>query len=237
MSIYIGFSCFGVDLLVEHCKLIESNIQPHPNQNQPSSTSIDGHSNSPIEEELEDDNEVAVSIFNRPKILMTSAQGSYTPQEVAIGPYHYWRPELYEMERYKLVSAKRTQKHLQSGHKFQDLVNQLTKHVLRIRTCYHKYLDFSGETLAWMMAIDASVLLEFIQVYPIKDGKVLSRLSSRMSHLVDYAGRKLAHNAILRDMVMLENKIPLFVLRKVLEFQFSSLEAADDMMFAMLAGF
>ncbi|KAF2301452.1 hypothetical protein GH714_024362 [Hevea brasiliensis] len=31
-------------------------------------------------------------------------------------------------------------------------------------------------------------------------------------------GRKSAHNAILRDMVMLENQIPLFVLRKILEF-------------------
>ena len=32
---------------------------------------------------------------------------SYTPQQVAIGPYHYWRQELYEMERYKIASAKR----------------------------------------------------------------------------------------------------------------------------------
>ncbi|PON36887.1 hypothetical protein TorRG33x02_348370 [Trema orientale] len=190
-----------------------------------------------LEEELEDDSEVPVSIFNVPKILMASDPDSYIPQEVAIGPYHYWRPELYEMERYKLASAKRTQKHLQSGHKFQDLVQQLTKHEQRIRACYHKYLDFSGETLAWMMAIDSIFLLEFLQVYAIREGKVVSRLSSRMSHLVDYAGRKSAHNAILKDTIMLENQIPLFILRKMLEFQFSSLEAADDMLLAMLVGF
>lgn len=34
---------------------------------------------------------------------------SYAPQQVAIGPYHYWRQELYEMERYKIASAKRFQ--------------------------------------------------------------------------------------------------------------------------------
>ncbi|GMN49938.1 hypothetical protein TIFTF001_019086 [Ficus carica] len=188
-----------------------------------------------LEEELEDDSEIPVCIFNVPKILMASDPDSYTPQEVAIGPYHYWRPELYEMERNKLAAAKRTQKHLQN-HKFQDLVQQLTKHEHRIRSCYHKYLDFSGETLAWMMAIDASFLLEFLQVYAAKEGKVLNRLSSRMSHLVDCTGRKSAHNAILRDMVMLENQIPLFVLRKMLEFRFSSLVAADDMLFSMLSG-
>ncbi|KAF3450929.1 hypothetical protein FNV43_RR07018 [Rhamnella rubrinervis] len=189
-----------------------------------------------LEEEFDDDGEVPVCIFNVPKSLMASDPDSYTPQEVSIGPYHNWRPELYEMERYKLAAAKRTQKQLR-GLKFQDVVEQLIKLEHRTRACYHKYLDFNGETLAWMMAIDASFLLEFLSVYAVKEGKSLSRLSSRMSHLVDYAGRKSAHNAILRDMVMLENQIPLFVLRKMLEFQFSSLEAADDVLFSMLKGF
>ncbi|KAI6696073.1 hypothetical protein NL676_023783 [Syzygium grande] len=88
-----------------------------------------------------------------------------------------------------------------------------------------------------MMAIDASFLLEFLQIYAIKEGKMLLRVSSRMSHLVDFAGRKSAHNAILRDIVMLENQIPLFILRKMLEFKFASLNEADDMLLVMLMGF
>ena len=188
-----------------------------------------------LEEELEETIEVPVCIFNVPKALMVSDPESYTPQQVALGPYHYWRPELYEMQRYKLAAAKRSQKQLQCLY-FQNLVDQLIKFEPRIRACYHKYLDFNGETLAWMMGIDASFMLEFLQIYAIQEGKVITRVSSRMSHLVDYAGRKSAHNTILRDMVMLENQIPLFVLRKMLEFQFSSLEAADDMLLSMLVG-
>ncbi|KAJ6905727.1 hypothetical protein NC652_023473 [Populus alba x Populus x berolinensis] len=89
-----------------------------------------------------------------------------------------------------------------------------------------------------MMAIDASFLLEFLEIYAIKEGIAITRVSSRsMSHLVDYAGRKSAHNAILRDMAMLENQIPLFVLRKILEVQLSSLELADDLLCSMLLGF
>lgn len=188
-----------------------------------------------LEEELEETIEVPVCIFSVPKALMVSDPESYTPQQVALGPYHYWRPELYEMQRYKLAAAKRSQKQLQCLY-FQNLVDQLIEFEPRIRACYHKYLDFNGETLAWMMGIDASFMLEFLQIYAIQEGKVITRVSSRMSHLVDHAGRKSAHNTILRDMVMLENQIPLFVLRKMLEFQFSSLEAADDMLLSMLVG-
>ena len=60
-----------------------------------------------LEEEVEEDGEFAVSIFSVPKLLMASDPDSYVPQQVAIGPYHYWRPELYEMQRYKIAAAKR----------------------------------------------------------------------------------------------------------------------------------
>ncbi|OMP01470.1 hypothetical protein COLO4_11836 [Corchorus olitorius] len=189
-----------------------------------------------LEAELEDESEIPVTIFNVPKTLLSSDPDSYTPQEVAIGPYHYWRPELYEMERYKLAAAKRIQKNLCNNLQFDDLVQQLVRIVPKVRASYHKLLEFSNETLGWIMAIDASFLLEFLQIYAMKEGKLLTRVSSRMSHLVDYAGRKSAHNAILRDLIMLENQIPLFVLRKVLEVQFPSLDEADDLLLSMLIG-
>ncbi|QCE02140.1 hypothetical protein DEO72_LG8g151 [Vigna unguiculata] len=194
------------------------------------------HIRKTLEEELEEDGgEFAVSIFSVPKLLMASDPDSYVPQQVAIGPYHYWRPELYEMQRYKLAAAKRFQKHLQSCN-LDTLIDQLTKLEQRVRSCYHKFLDFNGETLVWMMAVDASFLLEFLQVYAMQEGAKVQRVSSSMSHLVDYAGKKSAHNAILRDIVMLENQIPLFVLRKMLEFKFSSLESADEMLSMMFIG-
>ncbi|PQQ18607.1 putative UPF0481 protein [Prunus yedoensis var. nudiflora] len=175
-----------------------------------------------LEEELEYDGEIPVSIFSVPKALLASDPDSYIPQEVAIGPYHYLRPELYGMERYKVAAAKRTQKQLQCL-KFQDVVEQLKKLEPRIRACYHKYLDFNGDTLGWMMAIDASFFLELLEIYGAKEGRDLTRVSSRKSHLVDVSGSKSAHHAILRDL-------------KNLEFQFKSLEQADDMLLSMLMG-
>lgn len=190
-------------------------------------------------EELEDETDLQISIFNVPKALKSSKPELYTPQEVAIGPYHHWRPELYETERYKLAAAKRAQRsHRLGGPSLHNFVEQLAKLESRVRACYHRYLDLNGETLGWMMAIDASFLLQFLQVYAIEEVKALSRVSSssRMSHLVDQAGRKSAHNAILRDIVMLENQIPMFILQKTLDFQLCLSEESDGALYSMLTG-
>lgn len=186
-----------------------------------------------LEEEFEEENgEFSISIFNVPKLLMASDPNSYVPQQVAIGPYHYWRQELFEMQTHKLASTKRFQKQLQSL-KIDNLVDQLTKLEQKIRACYHKFLDLNGETLAWMMIVDASFILEFLQFYAMQE-ESRKVISSNMSHFVNYVGRRLSPNAILRDIVMLENQIPLFVLRKMLELKFfSSEENADDVLILM----
>ncbi|KAL8149442.1 putative UPF0481 protein At3g02645 [Apium graveolens] len=191
-----------------------------------------------LEEQFEEDNnEIPASIFSVPPILLHTNPDAYTPQQVALGPYHHWRQELYEMERYKIAAARKTMKHLACFNNFQEIVDQIHVMESRIRACYHKYLNLNGETLAWMMAIDVAFLLEFLEVYARKDGKLLSRVTSRLtSNLVDAAGRKSAHIAILRDILMLENQIPLFLLRKMLEFELGSLDAADDMLLSMLKG-
>ena len=53
----------------------------------------------------DDDTSIPVSVFNVPKALRVHKPEAYTPQLIALGPYHHWRPELYEMERYKLASS------------------------------------------------------------------------------------------------------------------------------------
>uniref|UniRef100_A0ACD5ZPR5 Uncharacterized protein n=1 Tax=Avena sativa TaxID=4498 RepID=A0ACD5ZPR5_AVESA len=192
----------------------------------------------------EDDNGIPVSVFNVPKQLHVHKPEAYMPQFIALGPYHHWRPELYEMERYKLASARRAQRRLRpAGLKFDALVAQFaTRQERKIRAYYHRYLDFSGETLSWMMVVDGAFLLEFLQIYAAAgaagDGKAaLRRVSSRMAHLVDFAGRKSAHGLILRDMLMLENQIPMFLLRKILEPQCASTEEAGELLASMVTGF
>lgn len=60
-----------------------------------------------IDDDLDEDSKIPVTIFAVPKILMATDPDSYIPQQVAIGPYHHLRAELYDMERYKVAAAKR----------------------------------------------------------------------------------------------------------------------------------
>ncbi|CAN1143052.1 Putative UPF0481 protein At3g02645 [Linum perenne] len=164
-------------------------------------------------EQEEEEEEHPVRIFNVPKSLLSTHPHMYTPQQVAIGPYHHHRPELHEAARHKHSSARRLQKRLQPFVTFRYMVDQITSLVPQIRDYYHKYLDFSDETLAWMMAIDGSLLLDLL------------------------ARSGLKNNAMVRDVVMLENQIPMIVLRKILEVEFGFKEIGDDKLKEMLVGF
>lgn len=189
------------------------------------------------EDDLDEEHEsTPVSIFDVPRALKILHPDSFTPQKVALGPYHHSRPKLYEMGRYKLLAAKRVQKQLKPL-KFQNLVDHLTECDLMIRACYHKYLHYDRETLAWIMAVDSCFLLEFFNMFSVKESKQLFRISSIMSHLVDISGRKSGHNAIVKDMIMLENQIPMFLLKKILEFKLGSSDEAQNTLYGMLIGF
>ncbi|XP_044474958.1 putative UPF0481 protein At3g02645 [Mangifera indica] len=198
-----------------------------------------------LEEEFEsnvDETSVAVSIFNVPKTLLLSKPEAYVPHMVAIGPYHHGRLELFEMERYKLISVKRTQGKLQSAcAKFHDLVNQFAEQDTIIRACFHRFLDFDRRTLSWMLAIDAAFLLEYLQPYARRKGggPQVTRVSSLTTHLIDYTRRKSAHQAILRDIIMMENQIPLFLIKKVHVFykHESDERDSDEEFVMMLMGF
>ncbi|KAL6606092.1 hypothetical protein ACP70R_041745 [Stipagrostis hirtigluma subsp. patula] len=189
----------------------------------------------------DDDTGIPVSVFNVPKQLQVYKPEAYTPQLIALGPYHHWRPELYEMERYKLAAARRAQKRLRGGAKLDTLVEQFARMERKVRAYYHRFLDFSGETLSWMMVVDGAFLLEFLQIYAVAagngdGGRPLRRVSSRMAHLVDFAGRKSAYSLILRDMLMLENQVPLFLLRRILDPQCESADEAAELLARMVTG-
>ncbi|KAG6429934.1 hypothetical protein SASPL_107991 [Salvia splendens] len=186
-----------------------------------------------LDEELEQEIEIPVTIFGVPKPLLICDPDSYIPQQVAIGPYHHLRLELYDMERYKVAAAKRIQHELHNV-KLQTLVDRLVKHDHRIRACYHRPLNYGPEALAWMMAVDVCFVFEFIRVCGIKQGKILGKIPSGLCHLIDASGNKTAHNSILRDLLMLENQIPFFVMRMLFELQFSSKETADLKLLAIM---
>ncbi|KAI3727167.1 hypothetical protein L1987_66977 [Smallanthus sonchifolius] len=155
------------------------------------------------EHDDEEIGKIPVSIFSVPAVLLATDPNSYIPQQVALGPFHHWRPEVYDMQRYKLAAARRTQKYMNIS--FERIVEIMKeKDEAKIRPCYHKFIDMSADALIWMMAVDMAFLLEFLVVYSMREqGRTVETVTSSMSHLVDVSGKKPSHMAILRDMTML----------------------------------
>ncbi|KAI4999101.1 hypothetical protein ZWY2020_059854 [Hordeum vulgare] len=191
-----------------------------------------------LEEDVELGDDKPISIFDVLKPLLCTKPEAYVPQLVALGPYHHCHEGLRDMEMYKLSAAKRAQSHLPSMN-FQQLVDVFATLEHRIRSHYHRQLCLTNETLAWMMAIDVSFLLEFLQTFCKTDNHAaLQRMPSRMLHLVDPSRRTCTHGMLLRDIVMLENQIPMFLLVKVVEVWCSSGHTVQrPNLSSMLSGF
>lgn len=193
-----------------------------------------------IEEEIEEeDKKIPASIFCVPQAVVSCKPEAYAPQLFAFGPYHHWRPQLYDMERYKLAAARRTQARL-GGLKFSGIVaNQFLRRDFKIRCHYQRHLDLSAETLAWMMAIDTCFVLEFLQnSYAERQTEAQQAAEpSAASKRMEMERRKMGFNMIFRDIAMLENQIPLFLLQKLLNLMYPSKEQAKQELSNMLVEF
>ncbi|KAL2334417.1 hypothetical protein Fmac_015630 [Flemingia macrophylla] len=158
-------------------------------------------------------NRMPVCIYQVPKSLTCTKPEAFAPQLIAIGPYTHFRPQLYPMERFKVFAAKGVLDHFKK-HDLKQLVEQLRNTGPFIRASYHKYLDFKEDTLLYTMAIDGLFLLDFFHNY-LKE-QVSGSFMRGLEEQVKISGVKLTKDAIIRDIVMVENQIPTYMLMRIL---------------------
>jgi hypothetical protein len=188
-----------------------------------------------LEVQEEEKKELCVSVFNVPKELLAVKPEAYIPQCISIGPYHHWRSELYNMERYKLAAARRFQKRIQGLGMFESVVvEEFKKHEWQIRSCYHKFIDYKEETLSWLMALDAAFLLECLQFYVRHADQSSHSDFKHLGSVLDPNATRAVHNSIVRDLMMLENQLPVFLLQKLLELQLGSRAKAEERLSRLL---
>ncbi|XP_071717086.1 putative UPF0481 protein At3g02645 [Rutidosis leptorrhynchoides] len=146
---------------------------------------------------------VPVCVFSVPKTISQSKPEAYVPQAIALGPYHHFETRLYQMERYKVAAIKSilTQDQVLS---FESLViNTLKEKETMIRASYHKYMNLDQDTLAWIVAVDGLFLLCLLGHYV---------------DIVTLMPKKLINDGVLyRDVMVLENQIPLSLLSVLLK--------------------
>ncbi|WVZ94933.1 hypothetical protein U9M48_040760 [Paspalum notatum var. saurae] len=180
-----------------------------------------------LEREAADELGAAAKVFDVPAVLRETKPEAYLPQHFALGPYHCGRPELRDMERYKLAAAKRAEKLFAGDRKFDHLVQNLLGMQDRMRAPYHRFLELNEQTLAWMMAIDTCFLLDFLERYHRDEA----------TDMVCSAGNWI--DATVRDAMMLENQLPLFLFSEALALRHPNADhaAATDELQAVLGRF
>ncbi|CAI0408481.1 unnamed protein product [Linum tenue] len=138
------------------------------------------------------------SIFHVPESVRIRNRHSFSPQTVALGPYHHWVPDLYRLETLKLAAAKRAHSKFRVSAEFKHFVDEQLAEQLApdLRACYDAHLPMSDAALAWIMAVDGLFLLDLLY-------------------------GDLQDEGLTRDVLLLENQIPMILLTEVVLGKFS----------------
>ncbi|CAM8956876.1 unnamed protein product [Rhodiola kirilowii] len=150
-------------------------------------------------------------IYKVPHYLREGDDRSYVPQIVSIGPYHHGKKRLRNMDRHKWRSLQQIMR--RTEHDVKIYLNALKEIEDKIRACYEGPISIGSDEFVEMMLLDGCFILELFRGategfknlgYPRNDPIFAMRGSM---------------HTIQRDMMMIENQLPLFVLDLLLGIQ------------------
>ncbi|KAK1588315.1 hypothetical protein Q3G72_021996 [Acer saccharum] len=137
---------------------------------------------------------------------------AYVPQIVSLGPYHHGRKRLRQMDRHKwrslYVVLKRTNQDIKV---YIDSMRELEE---KARACYEGPICLSSNEFVEMMVLDGCFVLELFQ------GAALGFMKLGYPRNDPVFAMRGSMHSIQRDMMMLENQLPLFILDQLLGLEF-----------------
>lgn len=182
-----------------------------------------------------------VSIFRVPNFLKKIKGEAYVPKTVSLSPYHHSNAQPLPMDDHKTRALFRMMTrfsiNLASDPNDRDFYLRAKHEILQledeIRNSYEERIDYEPENLAEKQILDGCFILEILRTlggdkFPVAEASnyydpVFER------NKIDYTGFD-----ILNDFLMLENQIPMVVLRKLLELELNSNDNVDTKLFKVL---
>nr|XP_023881610.1 putative UPF0481 protein At3g02645 [Quercus suber]POE74070.1 upf0481 protein [Quercus suber] len=144
-----------------------------------------------------------------PNPLRKWNEEAYTPQVVSIGPFHHNNERLKAMEEHKERYFRSLVKW--SNINLEYLVGTIREMEESIRGCYELTIDLTSDRFVKMILVDASFILELF----IKD-------SSGSWTSDDPIFVQPRADAVMLDLLLLENQLPFFVIQKLHNLVFPS---------------
>ncbi|CAI9110222.1 OLC1v1010218C1 [Oldenlandia corymbosa var. corymbosa] len=150
-------------------------------------------------------------IYRIPQYLREGNDKCFLPQIVSLGPYHHNKRRLRNMDPHKWRAVSHILQRTNHDIKlYLDAVKELEE---RARACYEGQICLSSDEFVEMMVLDGCFILELFR--GVAEG--FSQLGySRSDPIFSMRG---SMHSIQRDMIMLENQIPLFVLDRLFGIQ------------------
>ncbi|KAK3187801.1 hypothetical protein Dsin_027362 [Dipteronia sinensis] len=155
------------------------------------------------------------SIFIVPDQLRKINEKAYEPEIVAIGPYHRGKDHLKAMEEHKL---RYLQKLLQrtGESKLSSYVTAMSAMEERARGCYKGCISLESDEFVEMMLLDSCFIIELFRKNKMIDLRENDDPIFKLDWMLPF---------IARDMFLLENQLPFFVLWELFS---KSTEIPDD---------
>ncbi|RDX67905.1 UPF0481 protein, partial [Mucuna pruriens] len=174
--------------------------------------------------ELEDLRISECSIYRVPYNLRKVNEEAYTPQWISIGPIHLSKHELKPMQEHKKMYFHCFWERVSNEGTIKSYKRYLLDKEQEIRHCYaEKFSDIGKDKFVDMMLLDAVFVMELLlrncqwkSDSSKHEQEYKQTKSFRVRHSDDLILTQswLSRN-ITRDMILLENQIPFFVLQKL----------------------
>ncbi|XP_027335841.1 UPF0481 protein At3g47200-like [Abrus precatorius] len=145
-------------------------------------------------------------IYKVPSNLLKVKEEAYTPLLISIGPVHHKKEVLKEMQEQKQRYFHFFWKRLVNKYDLVQYKAYLEQEEQKIRRCYqNKFTNMSNQEFVEMILLDAVFIME-----------LFLREAKRWEHKDDYlVTQRCVGKSIQRDLLLLENQIPIMVLEKL----------------------
>ncbi|CAI9779525.1 unnamed protein product [Fraxinus pennsylvanica] len=141
--------------------------------------------------------------------VIKSNKDCYDPLVVSIGPYHHGKPELEAFEKLKIPIAQKFVRACGNQVSIEQLYEEVAMVGASVRKCYEKdSTGFDDNKFNRIMFLDACFVLYVLctNLQEEEQNEVTERLVK-------------SFYSVLRDLLLLENQIPLLVLKVLLKFR------------------
>ncbi|KAL2464614.1 Plant protein of unknown function [Forsythia ovata] len=145
----------------------------------------------------------------------------YDPLVVSIGPYHHGKPDLKALEMLKIPFAQQFHRACGDQVLIEELYAEVAKVVDSTRECYEEGSseDYDDESFIRMMFLDACFVLHFMFILTQIESNN-STEPNEVDSILDIKTYQLAF--VWRDLFLLENQIPLLVLKVLMKLRFKN---------------